>query len=85
MLWTLIRNFLRKSTGAGELDTLIAQGTELLSRYERKGFAEVVGAREPFLQTARVTLENVKAEYQDKLDAARAKPQAGESSAAATR
>ena len=31
MLWTLVRNFLRKSTGAGELDTLIAQGTELLS------------------------------------------------------
>ncbi len=48
-------------------------GSELLGRYEHKGLAEVLAAQEPFIQTARVTLENTKAQYQDKLDAARLK------------
>jgi chromosome segregation ATPase len=49
-------------------------GTELLQQYENKGLAQVLGNAEPFVQTARVTLENLKETYQDKLDAARAKP-----------
>lgn len=48
-------------------------GVGLLARYENKGFGEVLGAKEPFVQTARVTLENTRAQYQDKLDAARYK------------
>ncbi len=48
-------------------------GTELLARYEHKGLGEVLVSNEPFIQTARVTLENTKAQYQDKLDAARLK------------
>ncbi|MBI5924878.1 MAG: hypothetical protein HY836_04705 [Aquabacterium sp.] len=48
-------------------------GTELLTRYENKGLLDVVSGADPFLQLARVRLENVKAEYQDKLDAARLK------------
>ncbi len=49
-------------------------GTELLQHYDNKGLAEVLGSAEPFVQSARVTLENLKETYQDKLDAARAKP-----------
>lgn len=48
-------------------------GTALLVRYENKGLGEVLVSKEPFIQTARVTLENTKAQYQDKLDAARLK------------
>ena len=48
-------------------------GTALLGRYENKGLGEVLVSKEPFIQTARVTLENTKAQYQDKLDAARLK------------
>ena len=48
-------------------------GSELLGRYEHKGLAEVLATQEPFIQTARVTLENTKTQYQDKLDAARLK------------
>ncbi|MDO9237150.1 MAG: hypothetical protein Q7U28_14090 [Aquabacterium sp.] len=51
--------------------TLYRVGVDLLARYENKGFGEVFTAKEPFLQTARVTLEGVKVQYQDKLDAAR--------------
>ncbi|RTL31614.1 MAG: hypothetical protein EKK47_07090 [Burkholderiales bacterium] len=51
-----------------ELYTL---GTDLLGKYENKGLREVVSANEPFLGIARVKLENIKAEYQDKLDALR--------------
>ncbi|HEX5357295.1 MAG TPA: hypothetical protein VFW93_13835 [Aquabacterium sp.] len=51
-------------------------GQDLLGRYERKGLVEVLTSQEPFIQTARVTLENTKAQYQDKLDAARLKPSA---------
>jgi chromosome segregation ATPase len=53
---------------------LYVLGTELLGKYERKGLGEVLSAKEPFVQTARVKLENTKAEYQDKLDAAKLKP-----------
>lgn len=49
-------------------------GQDLLGRYERKGVIEVLANQEPFIQTARVTLENTKAQYQDKLEAARLKP-----------
>jgi chromosome segregation ATPase len=49
-------------------------GTELLQRYDNKGLSEVLGGAEPFVQSARVALENLKETYQDKLDAARAKP-----------
>lgn len=48
-------------------------GNELLTRYENKGLGDILASKEPFIQTARVTLENTKAQYQDKLDAARLK------------
>jgi hypothetical protein len=50
--------------------SLYGLGVDLLGRYENKGFAEVFGAKEPFVQTARVTLENTKSQYEDKLNAA---------------
>lgn len=49
-------------------------GQELLRLYEQKGFAEVFSAKEPLLQTGRVTLENVGSLYADQLQAARLKP-----------
>ena len=49
---------------------LYVLGTGLLQRYENKGLGEVLGASEPFVQVARVQLENTRATYQDKLDAA---------------
>ena len=54
-----------------ELATL---GEDLLGRYERKTVAEVLAVQEPFFQTSRVRLENLKADYQDKIDAQRVKP-----------
>jgi chromosome segregation ATPase len=51
-------------------------GLELLSRYERKGVAEVLSAQEPFVQTGRVKLENLKAEYTRRVQALRLKPKA---------
>jgi chromosome segregation ATPase len=48
-------------------------GADLLTRYENKGLGEMLATKEPFVQTARVTLENTKAQYLDKLDAARLK------------
>ncbi|MDE2401322.1 MAG: hypothetical protein KGL90_06625 [Burkholderiales bacterium] len=54
--------------------TLLALGHELLTRYDNKGFGDVLGAKEPFFQLARVTLENHSAEYRNKLDAARVNP-----------
>jgi len=42
---------------------LVVLGKELWQRYEDKGIAEVMGAAEPFVQTARVRLENLQAEY----------------------
>ncbi|MGQ0599844.1 hypothetical protein [Aquabacterium sp.] len=52
---------------------LYLMGSELLSKYENKGLGDILASKEPFIQTARVTLENTKAQYQDKLDAARLK------------
>ncbi len=49
--------------------SLQALGLELLQRYERKGWAEVLAADEPFLQWGRVSLENLVQGYRDKLDA----------------
>lgn len=49
-------------------------GLELLARYEQKGLREVLAANEPFVQTGRVTLENLKASYQTRIDAARQGP-----------
>lgn len=51
-------------------------GLELLSRYEGKGVAEVLSAQEPFVQTGRVRLENLKAEYTRRVQAFRLKPNA---------
>lgn len=48
-------------------------GLDLLARYERKNLIEVLSTQEPFFQTARITLENTKAQYLDKLEAARVK------------
>lgn len=42
---------------------LVQLGQELWGRYENKGLGEVLGANEPFVQTARVKLENLQAEY----------------------
>lgn len=53
---------------------LYRTGQELLRLYEQKGFAEVFSAKEPLLQTGRVTLENVGSLYADQLQAARFKP-----------
>lgn len=44
-------------------------GQDLLARYQNKGLAEVLGEAEPFIQKARVRLENVTAEMKEKLDA----------------
>lgn len=48
-------------------------GLDILQRYENKGVAEVLSANEPFVQTGRVKLENLKADYQRRIDAARFK------------
>ena len=48
-------------------------GLDILQRYENKGMAEVLSANEPFVQTGRVKLENLKAEYQRRIDSARFK------------
>ena len=46
---------------------LVQLGQELWTRYENKGVAEVLGANEPFFQTARVRLENLKADYEKRI------------------
>lgn len=48
-------------------------GLDILQRYENKGMTEVLSAKEPFVQTGRVRLENLKADYQRRIDAARFK------------
>lgn len=55
----------------GELHAL---GMALLTRYEQKSVADVLAGHEPFVQSARVRLENEQAAYQDQLDAARLRP-----------
>lgn len=54
--------------------TLVNLGRELLTRYEEKGIGEVLSANEPFVQTGRVKLENFKAAYSQRLEAAEVKP-----------
>lgn len=53
--------------------TLSRLGLELLQRYESKGIGEVLSANEPFVQSGRVKLENLKDEYERRIDAARIK------------
>jgi len=53
---------------------LASTGLELLSRYENKGMAEVMSAKEPFVQAGQVRLENLKAEYTRRVQASRIKP-----------
>lgn len=58
-------------------------GLDILQRYENKGVAEVLSANEPFVQTGRVKLENLKADYLRRIDAARFKSPATGSKAEA--
>lgn len=51
-------------------------GQEILSRYEKFGLGTAITAREPFVGTMRVKLENLMQDYSDKLDAQRIKPEA---------
>jgi chromosome segregation ATPase len=51
-------------------------GQEILSRYEKFALGTAITAREPFVGTMRVKLENLVQEYTDKLDAQRIKPDA---------
>lgn len=50
---------------------LVQLGQELWRRYENKGVGEVLGTSEPFFQTTRVRLENLKAEYAKRIEKAR--------------
>jgi chromosome segregation ATPase len=54
---------------------LFKLGNEILTRYERFGLGDALGAREPFTGLARVKLENLVQDYQDKLLAQKVKPQ----------
>ena len=45
-------------------------GLDLLARYENKGLGAVLAGSEPFLQTARVKLENLQADYKRRIKAA---------------
>lgn len=54
--------------------SLVSLGQELLARYEAKGIGEVLSANEPFVQTGRVKLENFKAAYGQRIEAAKVKP-----------
>ncbi len=53
--------------------TLVSLGHELLVRYENKGIGDVLSASEPFVQTGRVKLENFKAQYGQRIEAAKLK------------
>lgn len=68
---------------SGKLDRCVSDNAELadmglslLKRYEDKGIAEVLASNEPFVQTGRVKLENLKADYARRIEAARVKGQA---------
>lgn len=50
---------------------LFKLGGEILDRYGRKDFLDLVGGSEPFVQSSRVRLENLVQDYEDKLRAAR--------------
>ena len=47
--------------------TLFQIGSEILTRYEKFGLGEALAAKEPFVGTTRVKLENQVQDYQDKL------------------
>lgn len=48
--------------------------TEILSRYEKFGLGTALSAREPFVGTMKVKLQNLVQDYQDAVDAQRIKP-----------
>jgi DNA repair exonuclease SbcCD ATPase subunit len=50
-------------------------GNEILTRYEKFGLGTALGAREPFVGTTRVKLQNLVQDYSDKLADERIKPQ----------
>ena len=47
--------------------TLFQLGSEILTRYEKFGLGEALAAKEPFVGTTRVKLENQVQNYEDKL------------------
>lgn len=49
-------------------------GTEILGRYEKFGLGTAITAREPFIGTMRVKLQNLVQDYSDKLAGQRIKP-----------
>lgn len=53
---------------------LYTLGNEILVRYEKFSLGEALAAKEPFVGTARVKLENLVQDYADKLRDAKAKP-----------
>jgi len=53
---------------------LFRLGNEILVRYENFGLGSALAAREPFVGTARVKLQNLVQGYQDKLQSQRARP-----------
>jgi hypothetical protein len=46
---------------------LYKTGSEILTRYEKFGLGDAIGAKEPFVGITRVTLENLVQDYKDKL------------------
>ena len=54
---------------------LFKLGNEILKRYEKFGLGDALAAREPFTGIARVKLENLVQDYQDKIADQRAKPE----------
>ena len=55
--------------------TMYQLGTEILKRYEHFGLGDALTAREPFVQTTRVKLENLVQDYSDKLADQKITPQ----------
>jgi chromosome segregation ATPase len=53
---------------------LVEIGNELLQRYQNVGFGEVMGAKEPFVGTTRVELQNIAQDYGDKISDNKAGP-----------
>jgi chromosome segregation ATPase len=59
-------------------------GNEILGRYEKFGLGTALAAREPFVGTARVKLQNLVQDYSDKLADERIKPTEAPAPAATT-
>lgn len=53
---------------------LVEIGNELLQRYQDVGLGEVIGAKEPFVGTTRVELQNIAQDYGDKISDNKAGP-----------